>query len=209
MIKPEQSRAARGLLGWTQEVLAREVGISKVSINNFERGQTDLKSDTLKSLEAAFERHDIEFPDEYGVRRRTENVQVLKGSDYLNVLWDDIFNTLKSSGGEVLITNVDEKRTLDIEQDKLIQHLDRLKEYGIKERLLSCEGDTFFLMPKECYRWISQELFTFGSSIYVYADRVAFQIWQEEMIVLIQSKEAHGAEKRRFEHLWENAQIPD
>ncbi len=209
MIKPEQSRAARGLLGWTQETLAKEVGISKVSINNFERGQTDLKSDTLKSLEAAFERHDIEFPDEYGVRRRTDSVQVLKGEDYLNTLWDDIFNTLKSTGGEVLITNVDEKRTLDIEQDKLIQHLDRLKEYGIKERLLSCDGDNFFLMPKEYYRWISKELFTFGSSTYIYADRVAFQIWREKMIVLIQSKEAHAAEKSRFEHLWQTAKIPD
>ncbi len=209
MIKPEQSRAARGLLGWTQEALAKEVGVSKVSINNFERGQTDLKSDTLKSLEAAFERHDIEFPDAYGVRRRTENVQVLKGPECLNILWDDIFNTLKNTGGEVLITNVDEKRTLDIEQDKLIQHLDRLKQYGIKERLLSCEGDDFFLMPKEYYRWISEELFTFGSSTYIYADRVAFQIWRENMIVLIQSKEAHAAEKKRFEHLWDNAKLPD
>lgn len=208
MIKPEQSRAARGLLGWTQETLAREVGVSKVSINNFERGQSELKGETLKGLEAAFSRHDIEFPDEYGVRRRTDNVQILKGNNCLPLLWDDIFNCLKQTGGEVLITNVDEKRTLDVEKSNLTNHLDRLKEYGISERLLCCEGDTYFLMPRECYRWISKELFTFGTSTYVYADRVALQIWQEQMIILIQSRDAHEAEKRRFEHLWKNAAIP-
>ncbi len=208
MIKPEQSRAARGLLGWSQETLAKEVGVSTVSINNFERGHTDFKQETLKSLAAAFERHDIEFPDEYGVRRRTENVQIIKGDNYLNTLWDDIFQTLKDSGGEVLITNVDEKRTLDIEKNNLLSHIERLKNYNITERLLSCEGDDYFLMPKECYRWMSQELFTFSSSTYLYADRVAFQVWRQKIIVLIQSKEVHEAEVARFEHLWDSAKIP-
>lgn len=208
MITANQSRAARGLLNWRQEDLAKAVGLSKVSINNFERGVTKLKSETVRAIEDAFAKADIEFIGEVGVSRKTENVQIFKGADALKNLWDDIFSTLRPKGGEVLITNVDEKRALEQEGSVLTDHLQRLKDYKIKERLLSCEGDTFFLMPEKYYRWISRELFTYGTSTYVYADRVAFQIWNESMIVLIQSKDAHDAEKRRFEDLWARAKIP-
>lgn len=208
MITPDQSRAARGLLNWRQEDLAKAVGLSKVSINNFERGVTKLKSETVRAIEDAFARADIEFIGEVGVSRKTESVRVLKGHSALQNLWDDIFFTLQDHGGEVLITNVDEKRALEQQGSTLTEHLQRLKEYKIKERLLSCEGDTFFLMPEKCYRWISKELFTFGTSTYIYADRVAFQIWNESIIILIQSKDAHDAEKRRFEDLWARAKLP-
>lgn len=209
MISSDQSRAARGLLNWRQEDLAKAVGISKVSINNFERGVTKLKSETLRAIEIAFSKADIEFPDEHGVRRKTDKVQVFKGDEAVKNLWDDIFFSLKDKGGEVLITNVDEKRALDQEGAILTNHLERLEKAGIHERLLCCEGDTYFLMPRECYRWISKELFTYGTSTYIYADRVAFQIWNEAIIVLIQSRDAHDAEKRRFDDLWDRAMIPE
>lgn len=208
MITPEQSRAARGLLNWRQEDLAKAVGLSKVSINNFERGVTNLKSETVRAIEEAFSKADIEFIGEVGVSRKTESVQVFKGPSALQKLWDDVFMSLRERGGEVLITNVDEKRALEAAGNTLTDHLQRLKDHKIKERLLSCEGDTFFLMPEKYYRWISKELFTYGTSTYIYADRVAFQIWNESMIVLIQSKDAHEAEKKRFEDLWARAKIP-
>lgn len=207
-MRPEQSRAARALLEWRQEDLAQNSGLSVVSINNFERGETILKGSTLRAIETAFDKANIIFPDEFTISRKTDVVKVLKGPDALKELWDDIFFTLKSTGGEVLITNVDEKRTEKAEKKALYDHLQRLKEYGITERLLSCEGDDYFLMPKNYYRWISKELFTFGTSTYIYADRVALQLWGNSMIILIQSKDAHEAEKNRFEDLWQRATIP-
>lgn len=197
------------MLGWTQMELVEASGLSKVTIAQFEKGVFALREDSARALAAAFSRADIEFPDQHGVRKRTDHVQILRGDDALKLLWDDIFFVLKGAGGEVLISNVDEKRTLDAEPQALMAQLKRLQEHGITERLLSCDGDGFFLMPKECYRWISKELFTFGTSTYVYADRVAFQIWGESMIVLIQSKEAHEGEKKKFEEMWKNAKIPN
>jgi transcriptional regulator with XRE-family HTH domain len=38
MITGEQVKAARKLLGWSQEVLAGHVGVSDVAIGNIERG---------------------------------------------------------------------------------------------------------------------------------------------------------------------------
>lgn len=208
MIKPEQSRAARGLLGWSQQDLADATSISKTSIVNFERGQTGPKADMLHRIRQAYEDASIEFPDEYGVRIRRDHVEIFKGDDALRKLWDDIFATLKVNGGEVLITNVDEKRTEDVEKQALHAHLERLKKYNIKERLLSCQGDTYFLMPQEYYRWISKELFTYGLSSYIYEGKVAIQLWGSSIITLIHSQDAHDAEKRRFEDLWKRARIP-
>ncbi|PZQ45741.1 MAG: XRE family transcriptional regulator [Micavibrio aeruginosavorus] len=208
MLKPEQSRAARGLLGWTQQDLAEASGVHKNLILKFERGGADILATSLEVINQAFERAEIEFPDSVSVRKKTDHVELLKGEDALKRLWQDILNTLKSDGGEVLITNVDEKRTENIEKKALHDHLNALKENNITERLLSCVDDTYFLMPQECYRWISKELFTFGTSTYVYKDKVAMQLWQSSMIILVHSREAYMAEKARFEDLWSRAMLP-
>lgn len=208
MIKPEQSRAARGLLNWTQQDLADAAGLSKGSILKFERGGQEVLASNIEVISQAFASADIEFPDEYSIRKRTDHVALLKGPDALKNLWADILCTLKETGGEVLITNVNEKRTEDIEHQALHNHLKKLQEYGITERLLSCVDDAYFLMPQECYRWISKELFTFGTSTYVYKNKVALQLWQSSMIILVQSEEAYIAEKSRFEDLWSRALLP-
>lgn len=205
---PEQSKAARALLNWTQDDLARASGISKPSIISFEKGGANTQSETHKLIWVAFTRADIDFPDGNTVRKKTDYVEVLKGPNALKDLWDDIFASLKDNGGEVLITNVDEKRTLDIEKSALTEHLERLKKHHISERLLSCEGDTYFLMPHDNYRWISKELFTLGMSSYIYQGKVALQLWENSLITLIHSKDAYEAEKKRFEYMWDNALIP-
>lgn len=208
MIRPEQCRAARGYLGWTQAQLAKFADVSALSIANFEKGLAGPNGRIGELLEAAFMRAELEFPNEHSVQKRTDNVQMLKGNDALRLLWDDIFFTLKDRNEEVLITHVDEKRTLEKEPQALVEQLKRLQEHKISERLLSCEGDTCYLMPKECYRWMPKELFTFGMSTYIYLDKVAFQIWQESTIILVQSREVARAEKERFEQIWAAAKIP-
>jgi transcriptional regulator with XRE-family HTH domain len=207
MIKPEQSRAGRGLLGWTQQDLADATGLSKTSIFNFEKGEIDPRGVTQNLLAKAFDKAEIEFPDEFTVRRKREYVQILKGPDAIRKLWDDVYNSLKDCGGEVLISNVDETRALKSQPEILKRHLSRIKKYNIRERLLICEGDMNLLMPRECYRWISKELFNAGVSSYVYANKVALILWGSSIVTLIYSHDAYQAEKKRFEFLWEKAMV--
>lgn len=208
MVNSDQCRAARGMLNWTQHDLANATGISKTSIVRFEQGGSDLKSNTLEIIQKTFENADIIFPDEYGVRRKTDHVEILQGTDAANKLWDNIYLSLKATGGEVLITNVDEKKGLELDKSILLEHLKRLQESNIRERLLSCEGDTNFLMPKEYYRWVSKEMFDYGTTTYIYDNKVALQLWNNAMIMLVHSKVAFEAEKKRFEQIWKNAKIP-
>ena len=58
---PAQSRAARGLLNWTQSDLKEHSGVAKKTIVDFERGTTKPYGRTLAVMVAAFEAAGIEF----------------------------------------------------------------------------------------------------------------------------------------------------
>ena len=64
-------RAARALLGWSQDALAEASDVTKKTIADIERGvTTSPQSRTAKALRAAFEAAGIEFLDNNGVRLR-------------------------------------------------------------------------------------------------------------------------------------------
>jgi transcriptional regulator with XRE-family HTH domain len=70
-MKAMQCRAARGLLDWTQDDLAREAGVSALTIRNFEGGRTMPNPATMTVLRLAFEKAGIEFLDDDGVKLTT------------------------------------------------------------------------------------------------------------------------------------------
>jgi transcriptional regulator with XRE-family HTH domain len=55
-LTPEQCRAARGLLDWTQEELAERADVSRSTIRDFENGRHYLHSTTATQVVAALER---------------------------------------------------------------------------------------------------------------------------------------------------------
>jgi transcriptional regulator with XRE-family HTH domain len=52
---PEQSRAARGWLGWSQSELARRANVSLSTVHDFERGQRTPTANNLASMRRAIE----------------------------------------------------------------------------------------------------------------------------------------------------------
>lgn len=63
MITAAQIRAARALLGWRQADLARQSGVSEISIKNIERGATDPRLSTLQAIQDAFDKAGLAFLD--------------------------------------------------------------------------------------------------------------------------------------------------
>lgn len=55
MFAPEQCRAARGLLGWTQEELARHARVGVVTVHQFEAAVSQPRRATLDVVRRAFE----------------------------------------------------------------------------------------------------------------------------------------------------------
>lgn len=58
---PEQCRAARGLLDWTQEQLAALAGVSRSTVKDFECHRHALQRSSERLVVAAFESHGVEF----------------------------------------------------------------------------------------------------------------------------------------------------
>ena len=62
-INAKQCKAARELLGWSQEKLAEQSKVSKAAISFFERGETQPTQRTQRDLINAFEKAGIRFID--------------------------------------------------------------------------------------------------------------------------------------------------
>lgn len=63
VITPEQCRAARGLLGWSQGELADNAGLTKLTISSFERGGA-MRANNNELLEMAFDDGGVMFVDD-------------------------------------------------------------------------------------------------------------------------------------------------
>lgn len=66
MITPEQCRAARALLNWTQQELAARTKVSDVTLGKFERGKVRLKDSTAQLLRMVFEAEGVILIDAKG-----------------------------------------------------------------------------------------------------------------------------------------------
>ncbi|QDM28158.1 transcriptional regulator [Tardiphaga sp. vice304] len=66
MISPAQCRAARGLLDWSQQVLAAAAGVGVVTIRQLEGQNQQPRRATLAVVQAALEKAGVQFIDENG-----------------------------------------------------------------------------------------------------------------------------------------------
>ena len=66
MIAPEQCKAARGLLSWSQQELAQRARVGVVTIHQLETGISQPRRATLEVIRRAFESAGVEFIDENG-----------------------------------------------------------------------------------------------------------------------------------------------
>ena len=83
MIAPEQCKAARGLLSWSQQELALRARVGVVTIHQLETGISQPRRATLEVIRRAFESAGVEFIDEngggLGVRlRKRQRVKKIK-----------------------------------------------------------------------------------------------------------------------------------
>lgn len=69
MLTPEQCRAARGWLDWSQDDLAREAKVSLSTVRDFEKGRRTPIPNNLRAIKAALEGHGMEFLDRDGTAK--------------------------------------------------------------------------------------------------------------------------------------------
>lgn len=210
----EQIRAARALIGWSQGELAEEAGLSQTGIARIENGTNQPNSSTIAKITAAFDKADIEFIGESGVKKRVGEVRTLRGADGFKEFMGDVYETVSAQGGEICVFNVDEKNWIKwMGQDGYERHAQKMKNiqkpYNFK--IIVEENDWFFIASEVAeYRWFPKELFD-KQSFYAYGKKLAFLNFSEndvQVMILEQAKFSDGF-KVLFNVAWNNvAKIP-
>lgn len=109
LIEPEQIRAARAMLGWSQQELAEAAGVSKDTVKNYELSNNRPNSKTLVAMEAALVTAGIEFPRDGGVRPIKGRIRRIEGSEGFRHLMDLMYETKRSKPDlPIMITNIKE-----------------------------------------------------------------------------------------------------
>lgn len=65
-MSPEQCKAARFLLGWTQRELAEKSEVTQLTVHRFETGQSRLQRTTKKALKSTLQEAGIRFLESAG-----------------------------------------------------------------------------------------------------------------------------------------------
>jgi transcriptional regulator with XRE-family HTH domain len=209
MINAEQIRAARGLLDWSTADLAKQTGLTINGINKIERGHVQAHQETIHKLQEVFEIAGIEFLPGSGLRKKDRIVQTHEGEGANHALLNDVYETLRDVGGEVLISGVIEKLAIeDLSESFLKDHINKLNKAGITERMLIRKGDIDFTVPSECYRWVAPEYFS-PYSMYIYGPKLGLVSWAPRRRSVIIHDEGFAESTRRlFNFVWDLSEPP-
>ena len=215
----EQIRAARALIGWSQKDLADHSGLSQTGIARIENGTNHPNSHTIEKIQAAFDRADVEFLGENGVRKRTGEVRTLRGAEGFKEFMDDVYETIVKHGTvsepvPVFLSNVLHKNWIKwMGADQWEKHKLRMLENKkiMDVRIIVKEKDRDFPAKSYAqYKWFPEELFS-EKSFYSYHDKLAFLNFKDddvEVIVMRHSDFAKGY-RNLFLIAWERlAQVP-
>ena len=212
MITKEQIRAARALLDWNQKDLAEKAGISEPTIKLVETGKVRSNESTMLAIRSALEKADIEFLPNSGVRFRDDAITVLEKRDakdniYIRLM-DDVYYSLISSGGDVLINFADNSRSSQAVIEKQLY----LRKSGIGMRFLVRDGDTHFIYPLDEYRYLPKGFFI-NNPILIYKDKVAMIVADEtdnaaDKIIIIRNPMITELQRKQFEYFWSSGKQP-
>lgn len=134
-------------------------------------------------------------------------VETYKGKAViLNVMFRDIINTLKKTGGENWCTAVDESVGIKDNPAAMAQYERDMVHYGFKEKvLIKAKTEGVFRKGASIYRKIPEEYFN-PNPTQVYGDNVSILVWgNPAYLIIIRNKDIADAYRKQFSLLWKIA----
>ncbi|MGH1456199.1 MAG: helix-turn-helix domain-containing protein [Alphaproteobacteria bacterium] len=214
----EQIRAARALIGWSQGELAEHAGLSQTGIARIENGTNHPNATTTAKITAAFDKVDVEFIGESGVKKRTGEVRTLRGADGLKFLVDDIYHYTKNEFEKknnieslVYLYNArPENWHKWLGKDWWDMHSERMSKMNKKiQRLLISEGDNYLISSSFSeHRQFPSDKFN-DQSIYAYSNKLAFVTFDQNLVIrVLENKQFCEGFRVLFDVAWETIAKP-
>lgn len=212
MPSPKEIRAARVYLDWSQDDLAERSGLAVSTIRNIEAGTGMPSGKSAQALDRAFSEY-IEFLPNGGFQPKQETVKIYRGRSGFIDFFANVYETVKTVGGDICVSNVDEQDFLfwfgEEEAQKYKNAMASLdKEFFFK--VIIKEGDDYFAAGQYAeYRWISAEEFS-NVPFYVYGAKLAIILFEKEVAVyVLDNANIADAYRSQFNILWERAKKPN
>ncbi len=210
----KQIRAARVLLDWDAEDLAQRVGMSRVSIQNIERGEAIPKQGTIVKLVKAFSEAGVEFTDNEGIRRRPSGIEIFEGKERLDDFYDFLYERLKEHGGDVCLSVGDQNSLIKHRKNPQI-HYDRMKELfsngTIKSFKIMATKSAYFNNPMFAEFKVYPETDISPTAFWAFGNCLAlisFVHNPSPYIVVLLNTPLADAYRKSFDIAWRNAQSP-
>ncbi len=207
-ITARQIKAARALLDWSQDQLAEAAGLSNTTVRNLEAGNVSPRSS--REIAVAVVNAGLELTDGEGVRWRDPEIQLFRGIDSCDRLFQDIQSSLKAKGGDLLIV-AKSPEILTLASGAPRRHnLARLGELG-KQFVVKCLLSDAIApsFPRPSFELRSTSRFAFGpSSCFLYAGKCAYiqPEGRQSLLILVLDVAAAAIDSERcFRSLWDNA----
>lgn len=215
LFSSSQLRAARGLLNWSRPDLAARTGVSEQTIHRFENDMGEPEVNTQKKIARVLDENGVEFSDNQGVRYKANDIEVFEGRDRFDEFYDFMYEHVKSKGGAVCVSGVDES-LFAIHRSFASSHRERMielvkKRNDISVKILVKEGDYNFTAAEYAkYKWQSKEDFS-PASFYAFGNCLAlisFAHHTPPYVVLHKSGPFAEAYRHAFNIAWKNAKEP-
>jgi DNA-binding XRE family transcriptional regulator len=222
LITGRQIRAARALLDMSQDDLANAAGLTKQGISKIEDGSVQPREGTIMDIVRVFSDRGIEFTEHNGVRQIGDTVIRLEGTKGFKEFLDDVYaiatQPCSREWGDkpIYIGHVDDRYFAEYLGDYFTSHIQRMNTLGdLKMKILVRERPHTLIQKekeKSGYREYRQSLAEGNVPFYVYGNKLAILIFQEDkpvQIVVISSELVSKAYRTQFETMWNSAKSID
>lgn len=216
MITGRQIRAARGLLGWDATDLAAKANLTRETVSKIENESVQPREGTIADIVRVFDENGLEFTDNSGVRLKPHSMETFEGRDGFVRFFETIHEHLRTHGGDICVSGVDERLFVKYQGDFANVHMGRMAELAkqrpdLKMRILIAEDDYNFVASNYAsYRWQPKELFS-PTAFYVFGDCLALISFTHDpapLVILIKSAAFAEAYRHSFNQVWTLAQDP-
>lgn len=206
-LKARQMKAARSLLDWSQEDLAKASELSIATIRKLEAGNISPRGKTQRAIRFAFENAGLEFLEPDGVRHRPDEITVYQGHEGMFSFFDDVYHTVRKKGGEVLHVLPDEDPYEAILGDYHKTRMAEIKDIVSVKGILTENPNNTFCSNYCEYRFLSKN-YVDSVPFYVYDNKYAVIIFESDpspKIIVVHSPAMSRAFRQQFSSMWEKA----
>jgi len=203
----EQVGAGLALLKSDWAKLSAETGISTNNLSRFRTGKSSLAAASMAKIESFFENNHICPTPNGGMDIVPKNeIEKYKGTHGFRAFMNDVYKTIKETGGEICVSNVDERNWIKwMGEEEYADHSVRMKSLeNYKFKIFIEEGDDFFIASKIAeYRYMPSEFFT-EQSFYAYGGKLALLKFTDETAEIVIHDNTEFAQSFRvlFNYAW-------